>query len=345
MSNKPPIEVPQGAIRLNTDSQKLEFYAQDQWFEMATDVPTLDGGVRALFALGRVSAPNFSNIIEFVTTATNGNSSDFGDLTDPRGMGGAFASNVFGYFQGGQSSGGTSPINRSDRVTIASTGNAIDSGNLEGHYMATVGLSNSTRGIDAGGTNPNGKKNRIGYITMSSGGNFVDFGDLLGTNMAQGGMASPTRGIMTGGRVSDPAGFTNVMQFITIGTLGNAQDFGDLTVAQAYQTGCSNPIRGVLSGGYSPSPSSYTTTSLIESVQIATLGNAMDYADLVAATNTMRAASTPTRGFFAGGNTGSQTNTIQFISFQTSGTASDFGDLQNTADELQGGCSNGHGGL
>ena len=25
MSNKPPIEVPQGAIRLNTDSQKLEF--------------------------------------------------------------------------------------------------------------------------------------------------------------------------------------------------------------------------------------------------------------------------------------------------------------------------------
>ena len=180
---------------------------------------------------------------------------------------------------------------------------------------------------------------------MSSGGDFVDFGNLVANNFAQGAVASPTRGIMTGGRVSDPAGFTNVMQFITIGTLGNATDFGDLTVAQAYQTGCSNPTRGVLSGGYSPSPSSYTTTSLIESVQIATLGNAIDYADLVAATNTMRAASTPTRGFFAGGNTGSQTNTIQFISFQTSGTATDFGDLQNTADELQGGCSNGHGGL
>ena len=29
MSNQPPIEVPQGAIRLNTDSQKLEFFAQD----------------------------------------------------------------------------------------------------------------------------------------------------------------------------------------------------------------------------------------------------------------------------------------------------------------------------
>ena len=44
MSNQPPIEVPQGAIRLNTDSQRLEFFAQDRWYEMATDVPTLDGG-------------------------------------------------------------------------------------------------------------------------------------------------------------------------------------------------------------------------------------------------------------------------------------------------------------
>jgi len=340
----PPVEIPLGAMRFNSDSHKLEYWDGGVWMQVHTFSPNLDGGVRALFALGRVSAPNFSNIIEFVTTATSGNSSDFGDLTDPRGMGGAFSSNVFGYFNGGQSSGGTSPINRSDRVTIASTGNATDSGNLQSNHMASVGLSNATRGIDAGGANPS-KQDQIGYITMSSGGDFVDFGNLLSSNMAQGAVASPTRGIMTGGRVSDPAGFTDVMQFITIGTLGNATDFGDLTVAQAYQTGCSNAIRGVLSGGYSPSPSSYTTTSLIESVQIATLGNAIDYADLVATTNTMRAASTPTRGFFAGGNTGSQTNTIQFISFQTSGTASDFGDLQNTADELQGGCSNGHGGI
>ena len=44
MSNQPPIEVPQGAIRLNTDSQKLEFFAQDRWYEFATDSPVLDGG-------------------------------------------------------------------------------------------------------------------------------------------------------------------------------------------------------------------------------------------------------------------------------------------------------------
>ena len=58
MSNKPPIEVPQGAIRLNTDSQKLEFYAQDRWFEMATDVPTLDGGARGLFTCLLYTSPS-----------------------------------------------------------------------------------------------------------------------------------------------------------------------------------------------------------------------------------------------------------------------------------------------
>ena len=45
--SKPPSEVPQGAIRFNTDSQKMEFFAQDQWWEMATDFPYLGGNGNA----------------------------------------------------------------------------------------------------------------------------------------------------------------------------------------------------------------------------------------------------------------------------------------------------------
>ena len=84
MSNKPPIEVPQGAIRLNTDSQKLEFYAQDQWFEMATDVSTVDGGDRAICAGG--ATPSNVNTIDFASITTAGNFSDFGDLTYIAGL-------------------------------------------------------------------------------------------------------------------------------------------------------------------------------------------------------------------------------------------------------------------
>ena len=51
MALKPPVEVPQGAIRVNTDSQKIEFYAQDQWWEMATSQAALTtGSRRAVFA-------------------------------------------------------------------------------------------------------------------------------------------------------------------------------------------------------------------------------------------------------------------------------------------------------
>ena len=77
MSNQPPIEVPQGAIRLNTDSQKLEFFAQDRWYEMATDSPTLDGGARGVIAGNNPT----SNVIQFFTIPIQGNAIDFGDLT------------------------------------------------------------------------------------------------------------------------------------------------------------------------------------------------------------------------------------------------------------------------
>ena len=34
-------EIPQGAIRFNTNTQKLEFYAQGEWWIMSTDTPNL----------------------------------------------------------------------------------------------------------------------------------------------------------------------------------------------------------------------------------------------------------------------------------------------------------------
>ena len=41
MSLPPSGEIPQGAIRFNTDSQRLEFYAQGEWWVMSTDTPNL----------------------------------------------------------------------------------------------------------------------------------------------------------------------------------------------------------------------------------------------------------------------------------------------------------------
>ena len=79
MSNQPPIEVPQGAIRLNTDSQRLEFFAQDRWYEFATDSPTLDGGSRGLAEYWVEPGQHPEQLIlSDLSISPQGNEQDFG---------------------------------------------------------------------------------------------------------------------------------------------------------------------------------------------------------------------------------------------------------------------------
>jgi hypothetical protein len=68
------------------------------------------------------------NTIEFVTISTQGNPTDFGDLTDARGAGASCSSSVRGVFMGGNNPSGSTNI--IDFITIATTGNATDFGDL-----------------------------------------------------------------------------------------------------------------------------------------------------------------------------------------------------------------------
>ena len=162
MSNKPPIEVPQGAIRLNTDSQKLEFFAQDRWYEMATNTPNLDGGARGIIA-GGGNYPAETVTIQFLTIPTQGNSTDFGDLTQAReGIGGMSNTTRAAFSQGGNY--GAPVYNIIDFVTIPSTGNATDFGDaLDSAREVNPAGSNHTRGLTAGGlVDDSSNTNRIG---------------------------------------------------------------------------------------------------------------------------------------------------------------------------------------
>ena len=109
MSNLPPIEVPQGAIRLNTDSQKLEFFAQDRWYEMATDSPLIaesgDNGVGARGIFGTGTTPGTTDFIGFINIASNGNEQDFGNAsTEIQGASAGLSSRTRGIFAGWQQS-------------------------------------------------------------------------------------------------------------------------------------------------------------------------------------------------------------------------------------------------
>ena len=69
-------------------------------------------------------------------------------------------------------------------VIIASTGNTTDFGNLTDGRRRGSGLSNSIRGVFAGGYDPSAK-NTMDFVTIASTGNSTDFGDYSGASIAR----------------------------------------------------------------------------------------------------------------------------------------------------------------
>jgi len=332
----------QGSIRFNTDSQKLEFFAQDQWFEMVIDTPDLavgsntGAGARGVWGGGRVGAA-LQTIIDYINISSAGNAINFGNLSQARRRVSACASSTRGVWGGGYDPD-RSTI---DFVTISSTGTAASFGSLTTSRRTPGSLSNSTRGIWAGGSAGAGAgvlQNIIDYITIASTGNAVDYGDLTIARDGPQGVSSPVRGVFGGGYAA-PA-HINVIDYITISTLGNATDFGDLVVTVRSCGGCSNATRGIFGGGYTP-----TAVNTIQYVTIASLGNAVRFGDLTRVGGPMQAVSSPTRGVWAGGYVpGGETNIIDYVIIPTQGNAVDFGDL-TVSRAAGGGCSNAHGGL
>jgi hypothetical protein len=183
------------------------------------------------------------NTIEYVTIASVGNVTDFGDLTQPTIASGkintlaALANSTRGVMLGGFNGALGGQTNAIQYVTIASTGNALDFGDLLAARSSNTACSDSTRGITWGGD-----RNVIEYITIASTGNSVDFGDTSITFGLAGSASGLTRGLIGGG---DSGGRLNTVEFVTIQTTGNSTDFGDLTVARLGLAACSSAHGGL----------------------------------------------------------------------------------------------------
>ena len=102
---------------------------------------------RGVIAFGQ--DPALVNTIEFITIATTGNSQDFGDTTVSRTQMGETSNSVRGVFIGGRTDTPTPAFaeNTMDYVTIASTGNALDFGDLVVSRQQSAGLSDSHGGL------------------------------------------------------------------------------------------------------------------------------------------------------------------------------------------------------
>ena len=89
----------------------------------------LNSPTRGVFGGG--ASPGVSSRIDYVTIATTGNASTFGDLTEGRRYLAACSNGTRGVFGGGHTPSPSSQVkNTIDYITIATTGNATDFGDL-----------------------------------------------------------------------------------------------------------------------------------------------------------------------------------------------------------------------
>ena len=339
MSNKPPIEVPQGAIRLNTDSQKLEFFAQDRGYEMATEVasPIAGRGIWGGGLQGPNASPYSTNIIDMVQIQSQGNATDFGDTTLAVTQSAGCGDRTRGLFMGGYWPSANNVINF---ITFATQGDSQDFGDTLQAVGKRGGFNNSTRGVVGGGgqdaPSPYGTTNVTEFVTIQSTGNAQDFGDLTVARDRTAGAASPTRGVIFQG-YSAPSN-QDVLDFFTTASTGNAVDFGDPTGSNSMGDATSNNIKGLYIGGGNPG------VNTIDEITFSTTGNAIEFGDMPLGGRGGGGAADATRAVMGRGISDTNENNLFYVTIATRGDAVDFGDL-TIRKGMASGTSNTNGGL
>ena len=232
---------------------------------------------RAIYAGGMGPGSEVAtNSMSFITIPTQGNGTDYGDLTAAKRQGEGCSNGVRGLFMGGENDVPSSNTYNDviDFCTIASIGNATDFGNLTAARDGGGVCSSPIRGVCGGGFD-SGNSDVIDYVTIATTGNATDFGNLTAARVQATGCASATRGLFMGGRAA-PA-YEAEIDFITIASTGNASDFGDLSEGRNQASATASQTRGVQIGGNNGSSPNNSNT--MEFVTIATTGNTTDFGD------------------------------------------------------------------
>ncbi len=340
----PPIEIPLGAIRFNSDYQKLEYFNGYVWMQIhTTDInmgkSTDDArGARGIY--GSAYVPGTSDTIGYINIASQGDATDFGNLTQGRSFPGCAGNRIRAVWGGGGTPSYQSTI---DYVNITSTGNATGWGaSLDYSGTEADALGNDTRGLFfggyVGGGNPAGYTNIVNYIQFATTGTKVDFGDLISGKASQGqsGCSDSVRGYVIGGQY--PSINTNTISFCNIESTGNFTDWGDIASASHNGFPCHSTSTHSVFGAN-------TTGGIIDKLKFASKGNSFQFGTLAATMNMSGGMCSPTRGVWAGATTPApSTTTMVCMNMQSGGSSADFGNLTTASAGVKG-TSNAHGGL
>jgi hypothetical protein len=191
-------------------------------------------------------------------------------------------------------------------------------------------VDNTTRSgkILFGPGNSGADTSTIDTVRASTLGNATYFGQLSSPRATYGGGGgNEARGLFGGGY-----NYSNVIDYVTIQSEGNAIDFGDLSKPVfGTNTSCSS-TRCVWWLGTTNTPAGGTSLNNIEYVQIATLGNSVDFGDSIDTMSIRSGFASPTRGISC------RSKNIEAITLSSLGNSIDIGDCNEGGQST--GCSN-----
>ena len=306
-----------------TDSGALYIYSST--YPVSTGAYTYKAiGDRGLIA-GAINA-TYDYKIQYFDITTLGNAADFGTRYPGSGYSASLSNAIRGMWAGGTTATETGGgYNATYWVTISSLGNAYMWTTLLESTAYSAGVCDGDRGVIFGGPeNFDDYSNIMQYISMSIASyQGYDFGNLTYAVSQTAGVGDNTYGIKAGGYYTTSYTRRIEMEKFTIQTTGGAAYLGDLTEARRKLTGTSNGTRGLFAGG-----ENFGSVSTIDYITIATDTNATDFGDLSSALRGVSACSNETRAVFGGGYDGSSGSTaLQYVSYDTPGTATSFGSL------------------
>jgi len=174
-------------------------------------------------------------------------------------------------------------------------------------YISDIQNSHSSRGRGITAGSYPGEQQSIEFINIATKGNSLDFGEMTEHQGLMDAASSSTRMVISGGYNSTfGGGAVTDIQYVTMASAGNTIDFGDQTQV-TYGTGASSSsTRALIMGGNrTPTDGSYSSgnngNNTICTIEIATIGNAIDFGDLSARRAYPSACGDPVRMVLFGG--------------------------------------------
>ena len=246
-------------------------------------------GTRALWGGGWSTVSGSGTLgveqIDYVTVASTESANDFGNLDAPSGYGGydGASNGTSCFFNGGRSSAG-GYHNDMEYVTIGSTGNGTDAGNLEDSQSYHSTSNGDSKYLIMGGRTGSSstKLNTVSQNSFSTSANATDFGAVGTFAMYGSAIACSTTRVVVAGTSFSADGSTfrgdDIHYFSPASAADSVDDGYSIHIALWWMSGTSDGTTGEFFGGEENGTS--ISQARIDKITIASLADATDAGDL-----------------------------------------------------------------